>query len=40
MAIVGGLATAAVFSTIALSIIFAAFLIYSAVRLICALWRA
>jgi len=40
MAIFGGLATAAVFSPIALSLIFAAFLIYSAVRLIWALWRA
>jgi hypothetical protein len=40
MAIFGGLATAAVFSRIALSLMFAAFLIYSAVRLIWALWRA
>jgi hypothetical protein len=40
MAIFGGLATAAVVSPIAWSLICAAFLIYSAVRLIWALWRA
>jgi hypothetical protein len=40
MAIFGGLATAAVVSPIALSLVCAVFLIYSAVRLIWALWHA
>jgi hypothetical protein len=40
MAMFGGLATAAAVSPIALSLVCAAFLIYSAVRLIWALWHA
>lgn len=40
MAIFGGLATAAVVSPIALSLVCVVFLIYSAVRLIWALWHA
>jgi hypothetical protein len=40
MAILGGLATAAVAGPIALSLVCAAFLIYAAVRLLWALWQA